>query len=188
MNYIAVFCGASMGNSPIYQEATIALGKWIAENHDGLVYGGGKVGLMGVLADQVLASGAEVIGVIPEALKNREMAHERLTELHVVANMHERKAQMIASANVYIAMPGGPGTLEEITEVISWGRIGEHTNPCILYNVNGYYDLLGKFYDKMVEEGFLTPADRDKILISESLDEIDQFIASYVPPMIRTYK
>lgn len=187
MNYIAVFCGANMGNSPIYQEATVALGKWIAEKHDGLVYGGGKVGLMGVLADQVLANGAEVIGVIPEALKNREIAHEGLTKLHVVANMHERKAQMIASANVYIAMPGGPGTLEEITEVISWGRIGEHANPCILYNVNGYYDLLGKFYDQMVEKGFLTQTDRDKILISESLDEIDQFIASYTPPTIRTY-
>ncbi|WP_430535716.1 TIGR00730 family Rossman fold protein [Listeria rocourtiae] len=187
MNYIAVFCGASMGNSSVYQEATKALGKWIAEKYDGLVYGGGKVGLMGILADEVLTNGADVVGVIPEALKNREIAHEGLTELYVVANMHERKAQMIASANVYLAMPGGPGTLEEITEVVSWGRIGEHQNPCILYNVDGYYNLLGKFYNQMVEEGFLTQADRDKILISDSLDEIDQFIISYTPPIIRTY-
>jgi hypothetical protein len=120
-------------------------------------------------------------------LQARELAHEQLNKIIIVSNMHERKAKMIELADCYIAIPGGPGTLEEITEVISWGRIGQHVNPCIFYNVNGYYDLIGQFYDKMVEEGFLTKTDRQKILVTDSLEEINTFISTYVPPDIRQY-
>lgn len=184
---IAVYCGASKGNNPLYEQAAIELGEWIVKHHYELVYGGGKAGLMGLIADTVLKRNGVVTGVIPTFLKDRELAHDGLKELIVVSNMHERKAKMIELANCYIALPGGPGTLEEITEVISWGRIGQHKNPCIFYNVNGYYDLLEQFYDKMVTEDFLTQSDRDKILISSDLTEIDAFIESYIPPNIRKY-
>lgn len=184
---ISVYCGASKGNNPLYEQAAIELGEWIVKHHYELVYGGGKAGLMGLIADTVLKRNGVVTGVIPTFLKDRELAHDGLKELIVVSNMHERKAKMIELANCYIALPGGPGTLEEITEVISWGRIGQHKNPCIFYNVNGYYDLLEQFYDKMVTEDFLTQSDRDKILISSDLTEIDAFIESYIPPDIRKY-
>lgn len=184
---IAVYCGASKGNNPVYEQAAIELGNWIIKHNYELVYGGGKAGLMGLIADTVLKKNGIVTGVIPTFLKDRELAHDGLKDLIVVSNMHERKAKMIELANCYIALPGGPGTLEEITEVISWGRIGQHKNPCIFYNVNGYYDLLEQFYDKMVADDFLTQSDRDKILISSDLTEIDAFIESYIPPNIRKY-
>lgn len=188
MKRIAVYCGASKGNNSIYEEATVRLGNWIVDHEYELVYGGGKAGLMGLIADTVLKREGVVTGVIPTFLQDRELAHTGLNELIVVSNMHERKAKMIELAQCYIALPGGPGTLEEITEVISWGRIGQHVHPCVFYNVNGYYDLVGQFYDKMVQEGFLTAEDRQKILISSSLDEIHTFIEVYTPPVIRQYK
>jgi uncharacterized protein (TIGR00730 family) len=184
---IAVYCGASKGNNPVYEQAAIDLGDWIIKHNYELIYGGGKAGLMGLIADTVLKQNGVVTGVIPTFLKDRELAHNGLKELIVVSNMHERKAKMIELAHCYIALPGGPGTLEEITEVISWGRIGQHKNPCIFYNVNGYYDLLEQFYDKMVAEDFLTQTDREKILISSDLRQIDAFIKSYTPPNIRKY-
>ncbi|EAC5373331.1 TIGR00730 family Rossman fold protein [Enterococcus faecalis] len=185
---MAVYCGASLGNEPIYQQAAVALAAWMKENHYDLVYGGGNIGLMGTVADTLLAEGGEVIGVMPTFLMEREIAHNGITKMHTVSDMHARKKKMIELADVYLALPGGPGTLEEISEVISWGRVGEHMNPCILYNVNGYYDLLAAFFDKMVETNFLTAADRAKIFISDSLEEIGAFIDSYEPPMIRQYK
>lgn len=184
---IAVYCGASKGNNVIYEKAAVQIGNWIVDQEYELVYGGGKAGLMGVLADTVIQRSGIVTGVIPTFLQARELAHEQLNKIIIVSNMHERKAKMIELADCYIAIPGGPGTLEEITEVISWGRIGQHVNPCIFYNVNGYYDLIGQFYDKMVEEGFLTKTDRQKILVTDSLDEINTFISTYVPPDIRQY-
>ncbi|WP_064637470.1 TIGR00730 family Rossman fold protein [Paenibacillus sp. AD87] len=184
---IAVYCGASKGNNVIYEKAAVQIGNWIVDQEHELVYGGGKAGLMGVLADTVIQRSGIVTGVIPTFLQARELAHEQLNKIIIVSNMHERKAKMIELADCYIAIPGGPGTLEEITEVISWGRIGQHVNPCIFYNVNGYYDLIGQFYDKMVEEGFLTKTDRQKILVTDSLDEINTFISTYVPPDIRQY-
>lgn len=185
---MAVYCGANVGNSPVYQEAAEKLALWMKENQYDLVYGGGNVGLMGTVADTLLAAGGEAIGVMPTFLMERELAHTGLTKMYVVQDMHERKKKMIQLADVYLALPGGPGTLEEITEVISWGRVGEHRNPCILYNVNGYYDLLAAFFDQMVETGFLTDTDREKILISDSLEVIQAFIANYTPPAIRQYK
>nr|WP_201782130.1 TIGR00730 family Rossman fold protein [Paenibacillus xylanivorans] len=184
---IAVYCGASKGNNAIYEKAAVQIGNWIVDQEHELVYGGGKAGLMGVLADTVIQRSGIVTGVIPTFLQARELAHDQLNKIIIVSNMHERKAKMIELADCYIALPGGPGTLEEITEVISWGRIGQHVNPCIFYNVNGFYDLIGQFYDKMVAEGFLTNADRQKILVTDSLDEINTFISAYTPPEIRQY-
>lgn len=184
---ITVYCGANVGQSPIHQQSTKALGKWIANQNHTLVYGGGNVGLMGLIADSVLENGGRAIGVIPTFLKEREIAHTGLTEIIVVESMADRKAKMIELGEAYIALPGGPGTLEEISEVISWARIGKNNNPCILFNSNGYYQHLQAFYDNMVTQGFLTQADRDKTLFSDDIAEIETFIQHYTPPEIRKY-
>lgn len=185
---MAVYCGASVGNKAIYQEQTKVLGQWMTKNKYDLVYGGGNVGLMGILADTVIDNGGKAIGVMPKFLMERELAHQAITEMHIVTDMHERKRKMIDLADCYLALPGGPGTLEEISEVVSWGRVGEHQNPCVFFNVEGYYDLLAEFFDKMVHDGFLTETDRAKIFFSDDLDEIQAFIATFTPPTIRQYK
>lgn len=184
---ITVYCGASLGNNPNHQRAAEALGKWIAEHNHTLVYGGGKAGLMGVIADAVLAHGGQVIGVMPTFLQQRELAHTGLTEMISVQSMPERKLKMIELGEAYIALAGGPGTLEEIAEVISWARIGQNNNPCVLFNSDGYYEPLKTFFDAMVAQGFLTVADRAKTLFSDDLAEIEAFIANYTPPEIRRY-
>lgn len=185
---VTVYCGASLGQDPIYQEGTIALGKWIGERGHTLVYGGGNTGLMGLVADTVLAHGGQVIGIIPEFLKERELAHPRLSELHTVETMSERKLALIQDADVFIALPGGPGTLEEISEVISWARIGKNDKPCILFNIAGYYQALEQFFDTMVSAGFLTQEDREKTLFSDNVEQMEQFIATYQPPAAREYR
>lgn len=185
---MAVYCGASKGVNPIYEESAKKLGVWLTQNEYTLVYGGGKSGLMGVVADSVLENAGEVIGVMPTFLMDRELAHEKITKMYTVSDMHERKRKMIELADCYLALPGGPGTLEEIAEVVSWGRIGEHSNPCIFFNINGYYDRMADFFDQMVKEGFLTKEDREKILFTDSLSEIERFIENYQPPTIRQYK
>lgn len=184
---ITVYCGASEGKQAIYREKTIKLGQWMTSGQHSLVYGGGKIGLMGILADTILSHGGQVIGVMPTFLKEREIAHPDLTELVVVPDMPTRKAKMIALGDAFIALPGGPGTLEEITEVISWSRIGQNDCPCILYNVNGYFNHLKYQYDRMVEEGFLSQVDRDKILFSDQFEVIEDFISTYQAPDIRRY-
>ncbi|MFC3633115.1 TIGR00730 family Rossman fold protein [Enterococcus rivorum] len=176
---MAVYCGASTGKNIIYQECAKELGSWMVANQYDLVFGGGNVGLMGIVADTVLEQGGKAIGVMPTFLIEREIAHEGITEMHVVKNMHERKRMMIDLADCYLALPGGPGTLEEISEVVSWGRVGEHPNPCIFFNVNGYYDLMAQFFDKMVVEGFLSKQDRSKICIAGTLEEIQTFIEAF---------
>lgn len=153
---IVVYCGASIGNHEIFVESAKSLARWIAKNGHTLIYGGGKAGLMGVLADEVLLHNGKVIGIIPTFLVDRELSHPGLTRLEIVNSMSERKNKMIELGDCYIALPGGPGTLEEISEAISWARIGQHQNPCILFNVGGYYDKLKEFYDVMVENGFLS--------------------------------
>ncbi|MGC6768712.1 LOG family protein [Enterococcus sp. LJL128] len=188
MKRAAVYCGASEGNSLVYKQQAIELGNWLVDKGYGLVYGGGNVGLMKRIADTVLAKGGEVIGVMPNFLIEREIAHPALSELITVSNMHERKKKMMDLADCYIALPGGPGTLEEISEVISWARVGEHGNPCILWNSQGYYDLLGSFFNHMVTEGFLSPADRENILITESFSEMKAFIDTYKGIAVREYK
>ncbi len=184
---ITVYSGANRGNQAIFEQSAIELGSWIAKNNNTLVYGGGKAGLMGSLADTVLHSGGKAIGVIPTFLKNRELAHQNLTKLYVVESMSERKDKMASLAEAFIALPGGPGTLEEITEMVSWARIGQNPNPCIFYNVNNYYGAIENFYDHMVINEFLTKEDRSKIFFSSSFDEINSFIENYEPPLVRQY-
>ncbi|MDN6516992.1 MAG: TIGR00730 family Rossman fold protein [Enterococcus sp.] len=184
---IVVYCGASSGNDPIYQQAAEKLGGWIAEQKHTLIYGGGKAGLMGIIADSVIAKNGEVIGVIPTFLKNRELAHPNLTKMYTVDTMSERKQKMLDLGDACIALPGGPGTLEEITEMISWSRVGQNPNPCVLFNENGFYDPLKDLYDHMVKSGFLSAQDREKTLFSNSLNEISEFIQEYTPPEVRTY-
>lgn len=184
---ITVYCGANLGKNAIYKQAAISLSEWIVKNSNNLVYGGGKVGLMGIMADTVLQLGGDVIGVIPTFLQDREMAHEHLTKLYIVNTMDERKQKMLDLGDACIALPGGPGTLEEITEVFSWARVGQNSKPCIFYNVNHYYDLVEQFYDQMAIEGFLSIADRTKLFFSSSLADITNFIENYEPPAIRTY-
>jgi len=184
---IAVYCGASIGNNAAYREAAQLIGKWIADENHTLVYGGGKAGLMGIVADEVLMNGGEVIGIIPTFLVDRELSHPNLTQLEIVNSMSERKNRMIELGECYIALPGGPGTLEEISEVISWARIGQHQHPCILFNVNGYYDKLKQFFDDMVHNGFLGEADKSIMLFTDSIEEVEQFIANFKPVEVRTY-
>lgn len=173
---IAIFCGANLGVDALYKEKSIELVDWVASQEHDLVFGGGKVGLMGVVADCMIAQGRKTIGVIPSFLKEREIAHEGLNQLIVVEDMHQRKAKMMDLSQVFIALPGGPGTLEEIAEVISWVRVGQCQGPCILYNINGYWDCLKMMFDQMVDQGFLTKQDREKILFSGDMDEISRFI------------
>ncbi|WP_348921698.1 TIGR00730 family Rossman fold protein [Enterococcus rotai] len=188
MKRMAVYCGASAGNRSVYEERTKELGRWMSKHDYGLVYGGGNVGLMGTLADTIIENGGKAIGVMPSFLIDRELAHQGITEMHIVTDMHERKRKMIDLADCYLALPEGPGTLEEITEVVSWGRVGEHQNPCVFFNVEGYYDLLADFFDKMVSEEFLSSADREKIFFSDDINQIKTFIDKYTPPEIRSYK
>lgn len=173
---ISVYCGANIGNNEAFMKAARALGTWIATKAHTLVYGGGKIGLMGVLADEVLSHHGKVIGVMPSFLVEREISHPSLTEFEVVHSMSERKNKMIELGDCYIALPGGPGTLEEIVEVISWARIGLHQKPCILYNVCGYYDKLKDFFDDMVTHGFLSEAERKAIRFLHSIEEIERCI------------
>ena len=184
---ITVFCGASLGTNSIYREKAIELGKWIASNNHRLIYGGGKIGLMGLLADTVLENGGKVTGIIPTFLVEREISHPDITELITVDNMSDRKNYMVEMGDAFLALPGGPGTLEEITQVISWARVGENDCPCIMMNVNGYYNYIEDFFNKMVNEGFLSPEDNKNTLFSENINEIEEFIINYRKPKIRTY-
>ena len=176
---ITVFCGANKGKSELYKENAIELGKWIANKNHTLVYGGGKIGLMGVIADTVLENNGEVIGIMPQFLVDREISHDSISEMIVVDDMSERKTRLVDLGDVFIALPGGPGTLEEISQVISWVRVGKKDAPCILMNVNGYYDFLEQYFDKMVEEGFLTNEDRQRTLFTASIKEMEELIANY---------
>lgn len=162
---VCVFCGSSMGFSPGYAEAATALGKLLAQRGIGLVYGGASVGTMGAVADGALAAGGEVIGVIPESLSRVEIAHAGLSELHVVADMHQRKAKMAALSDAFLALPGGAGTLEELFEVWTWAQLGLHAKPIGLVDVAGYYAPLMSFAEHMVAEGFLGAGYRDLLTI-----------------------
>ncbi len=155
MKSVCVYCGSSPGNRPEYAEAARALGKALVENDMSLVYGGGKVGLMGIVADAVLEHGGSAIGIIPDALMQKEVGHRGLTELHVVRNMHERKQMMADRADAFIAMPGGVGTFEELFETFTWLQLGYHAKPVGLLNVAGFYDGMLGFLSHAVQEGFL---------------------------------
>jgi len=154
---LCVYCGSKPGKHPAYEAAARAVGGWIGAHQGQLVYGGGQVGLMGIVADETLAAGGSVVGVIPRVLMEREVGHQRLQELHVVETMHERKHLMAQRAHAFVALPGGIGTLEELYEVWTWRQLGYHDKPLGLLNVNGYYDPLLSFMDHTVDRGFLAP-------------------------------
>jgi len=164
MKRICVFCGASNGRRPAYRTAAATLGRALAQRGIGLVYGGGKVGLMGAVADACLAAGGEVIGVIPQSLVERELAHPGATEMRIVQSLHERKALMADLSDAFITLPGGMGTLEEVCEILSWAQLGLYRKPCGVVNVDGFYDPLIAMFDHAVGEGFLAPQSRALVL------------------------
>ncbi len=162
---VAVYCGSRFGDSPAFAQAARTLGELIGRSGATLVYGGGRVGLMGTVADAVMASGGQVVGVIPQALMDREVGHSGLTELHVVQTMHERKQLMAERADAFISLPGGIGTLEELYEVWSWQQLGYHDKPVALLNVDGYYDPLLEFHGAMHSRGFVSDAQFNALLV-----------------------
>ena len=188
MQRLCVFCGSSVGVNPAYAEAAIALGRLLVARGSSLVYGGGHVGLMGVLADAVLGAGGEVIGVIPHALHEREIAHSGLTKLHVVDSMHERKAMMAAMSDAFIAMPGGFGTYEEFFEAVTWTQLGVHKKPCGLLNVAGFYDPVIEFLDRAVREAFIRPQHRAAVVVDADpaalLEALERLTLPDVPKWI----
>ena len=169
---ICVFCGSSAGVHSLYAEAAQAVGRLLCRRGIELVYGGGNVGLMGVLADACLAGGSQVIGVIPQALVEGEVAHLGLTELRVVKSMHERKAVMAELSDAFVALPGGYGTWEELFEMLTWTQLGLQRKPCGLLNVNGYYDPLLELADQAVSEGFLRGANRELLLSDDDAERL----------------
>jgi hypothetical protein len=187
---VAVFCGSSSGTSPLYREAAERLAREMAARGIGLVFGGGCVGLMGIVADAMLAAGGHVIGVIPGAMVEREIAHKGLADLRIVSSMHERKALMAELSDAFIALPGGFGTFEEFCEVITWTQLGLHRKRCGLLNVNGFYDPLLALFDRAVRDGFLKVANR--ALVSDDtepaalLDKVFLALAPPEPKWIRT--
>ncbi len=168
---VAVYCGSADGNHPAFLAEARALGKAIAEAGMGVVYGGANVGLMGAVADAALEGGAEVIGVLPEVLAGREIAHTGLTRLETVATMHQRKARMVALADAFLILPGGYGTLDEMLEIITWSQLRLHQKPCILINTLGYWELFLNFLDSIVAEGFLKPENRALLLVAANAAE-----------------
>ena len=179
---IAVYCGSASGNKPEYIEAAEKLGRYFAAQGIDLVYGGGKVGLMGTIADAVLQAGGRVYGFIPEALEAKEIAHTGLTELTVVPDMHMRKAAMADMADAFVALPGGVGTFEEIFEVWTWAQLGYHSKPCAFYNVGGFYDSLFAFTDSVADAGFMKREYIDMLIKTDQPDDLLAQIRQYQPP------
>ena len=187
INKICVYCGSSPGKNPAYSQAAIYLARTMCEHGIGLVYGGAAVGVMGVVANAVLEAGGEAVGVIPKSLAVKEVAHENLSELHVVASMHERKAMMAELADGFIALPGGWGTLEEIFEILTWAQLGFHDKPCGLLNIDGYYDGLIGFLENSFEQEFVNQLCRPMLMTAdEPLALLNQF-ASYQAPKVRKW-
>jgi uncharacterized protein (TIGR00730 family) len=182
MPRICVFCGSSRGVGEIYAESARDFGSALVRRGLELVFGGGHVGLMGVLADAVLASGGRAIGVIPRALVEKELAHQRLTELHVVETMHQRKALMADGAGCFTALPGGFGTADELFEILTWAQLGLHARPVGLLNVGGYFDPLLGWLDHMVRERFLPAEHRDRLLVSGDPDVLLDALLRPLPP------
>jgi uncharacterized protein (TIGR00730 family) len=184
---LCVFCGSSPGRDPGFLGAARAFGALLAREGIALVYGGGHVGLMGILADAALAAGGRVVGVIPRALWDREVGHRGLTELRVVDTMHERKATMAALADAFVALPGGLGTLEEIFEVWTWGQLGIHAKPCGFLDVNGYYAPLLAFLDQAVDRGLVRPQHRAMAIVEDDAETLLRRLAEYEPPRVEKW-
>lgn len=171
MKRLAVYCGSSMGTDPAFADTARALGQAMAARGIGLVYGGGRLGLMGVVADAVMRAGGEAHGVIPQALVDLEVAHTGLTELHFVADMHARKAKMTELTDAFVAIPGGIGTLDELFEAWTWNALGYHAKPFALLNVHGFWDGMIDFLDHVTASGFMSPARRAQLLVADGVDE-----------------
>lgn len=182
MKRICVFCGSAKGARPGYEEAAVRLGHLMAERGLDLVYGGGSIGLMRVIADAVMAKGGKVIGVIPDSLLQREVGHRGVTELRVVDTMHQRKALMADLSDAYIALPGGYGTLEEFCEVVTWSQLGIQQKPCGLLNVEKFWDGLLEFLDHAVREEFVRKENRGLVLVATTAEEMLEKLSAWSPP------
>lgn len=181
---LCVFCGSSTGFEAIHRQMAHRLGKVLVSNGIDLVYGGASVGLMGAVADAVLADGGHVIGVMPQALVDKEIAHRNLSDLRVVGSMHERKALMAELADGFIALPGGLGTFEELFEVWTWAQLGYHKKPCALLNSGGFYDKLTAFLDDVTRHGFVKPIHREMLIIERDPETLIRAIQAYEPPAV----
>lgn len=182
MKWVCVYCGANRGSNPAHAEAARRLGVVLVERGLGLVFGGGHVGLMGVVADAVLAAGGKAIGVIPEMLERRELAHAGLTRLHRVGSMHERKALMAQISDGFVALPGGFGTLDELFEILTWAQLGLHAKPCGLLNLDGYYDGLLSWIERAVAEGFVRKSHRDLLVTAGDPADLVDALRRHRPP------
>lgn len=182
MKSICVFCASGSGKHPIYGEAAFELGRKLAQKDIMAVYGGAKIGVMGKLAEGVLSEKGKIIGIIPEFLKKKEIAHDGLTELITVETMHERKALMQEKSDGFITLPGGFGTMEELFEILTWGQLGLHRKPVGILNVNRYYEPLIQLVDKMIEEGLLKEDFKKLLIVSDSADELLKEMEDYVVP------
>ncbi|MGA7779135.1 MAG: TIGR00730 family Rossman fold protein [Paraburkholderia sp.] len=182
MKSVCVYCGSSNGAKPLYTEAARGFGRALVDAGLALVYGGGKVGLMGVIADEVMAAGGRAIGVIPELLVNKEVGHNGLTELHVVPDMHQRKKMMADLSDAFVAMPGGAGTLEELFEVYTWAQLGYHQKPVAVLNIDGYYDPLIAMLEHTVQEGFMRQTYFDILQVDSDPAGLIARLRDYQPP------
>ncbi|KAJ3682332.1 hypothetical protein LUZ60_014905 [Juncus effusus] len=180
-NRICVFCGSSPGRKTSYQDAAVELGNELVSRNIDLVYGGGSIGLMGLVSQAVYDGGRHVTGVIPKTLMHREISGETVGEVMPVADMHQRKAEMARQSDAFIALPGGYGTLEELLEVITWAQLGIHNKPVGLLNVDGYYNSLLTFIDKAVEEGFISPSARHILVLAPNATELMEKLEDYMP-------
>lgn len=187
MKRVCVFCGSSRGARSAYEEAAQQLGLALARRGVGLVYGGGHLGLMGALADATMAAGGEVIGVIPQALVAKELAHNGVADMRIVGSMHERKALMAELSDAFITLPGGFGTLEEFFEVLSWAQLGLHGKPCGILNVAGFYDMLLAVFDQVVAEAFVRPAHRSLVLVEKDPESLLERLATFRPPQLQKW-
>jgi uncharacterized protein (TIGR00730 family) len=187
LHRICVFCGSNPGLRSAYQRSAEELGRYLAMNKIGLVYGGGNVGLMGAIADAALGSGGEVIGVIPQSIVDREIAHRGVTELRIVGSMHERKALMADLSDAFIAMPGGFGTFEEFCEVLTWSQLGIHKKPCGLLNVEEYYTPLLAMFDHAVAERFVREENRGLVLADSTVERLMAKLQAYRPTSVEKW-
>ncbi|WP_067841410.1 LOG family protein [Amphibacillus sediminis] len=187
MKHIAVFCGSSVGASQVYIENAKQFGKELAHRDIKLVYGGASVGVMGAIADTVLAEGGQVIGVMPRFLEQREISHKKLSKLIVVESMHQRKAKMAELADGFVALPGGPGTLEEFFEIFTWAQLGLHQKPLGLLNINQYYDPLVELFNHMTKEQFLNEKYRNLALVDDEPNRLLEKFEAFQPPTTKTY-
>ncbi|MEZ5347369.1 MAG: TIGR00730 family Rossman fold protein [Pyrinomonadaceae bacterium] len=187
MKRICVFCGSNPGVNPAFVRTAEELGRYLAENDIELVYGGGRVGLMGRIADAVMQNGGRVTGIIPKSLSDKEVAHQGLSDLHIVDSMHTRKAMMADLSDGFIALPGGFGTFEELCEIITWAQLGFHSKPCGFLNIEGYYDPLVELFDKAVAEQFVRPEHRKLVLIEKEIEPMIGKMKDYKLPSVEKW-